>query len=154
MADILPGLLSLNGFNSWTILFSCINNPPSSPLPVKGKRKKLALRTFVSNADLKIDGLGMLLRPPSAVQVVSGIRPLSHSCDLLSSSCLTLHHTAPGPSLWALGSRMCDFQWHFSTFGEPPGVRQKEGADRPSGRYSSQQLGARALVCIPLDSLL
>lgn len=86
MADILPGLLSLNGFNSWTILFSCISNPPSSPLPVKGKRKKLALRTFVSNADLKIDGLGMLLRAPSAVQVVSGVRPLSHSCDLLSAS--------------------------------------------------------------------
>lgn len=66
MADILPGLLSLNGF-TWTILFSCINNPPSSPLPVKGKKRETGTRTSVSNADLRIEGLGMLLRAPSVV---------------------------------------------------------------------------------------
>lgn len=106
MADILPGLLSLNGFNSWTILFSCINNPPSSPLPVKGKREKLALRTSVSNADLRIEGLGMLLRAPSAVQVVSGVRPLSHSCGLLSPPPVrpcTTQLQAPLCGPWALG---------------------------------------------------
>lgn len=100
------------------------------------------------------EGLGMRLRAPSAVQTVSDLRPLSCSCSPLSPPPICPQKQLGAPSGEAQAQEAYDFQWHFSAFGEPVGMSQQGATNRPPGRRSSQQLGARALVCIPPDSLL